>query len=49
MRRIRFGRSRRARMDGERKLHLLTKTTENRHEAVDGEATEIDVADTVAS
>src|SRR5271163_3464840 len=45
MRRFRFGLALRARMDGERKLDLLTEAAEDRHEPVDGEAREIDVAD----
>ena len=46
MRRLRFGLALRARMDGERKLDLLTKAAKDRHQAVDREAREIDVADT---
>src|SRR5712692_4954060 len=46
MRRLRTGFARRARMDGERKLDLLTEPAKDRHEAVDGETPEIDVADT---
>jgi hypothetical protein len=34
-------------MNGERELHLLIEPAENRHEAVDGEAAEIDISDTL--
>ena len=36
----------RTRMNCERKLDLLTEPAEDRHEAIDREAREIDVADT---
>ena len=46
MRRFRFGLARRARMDGEGELDLLIKAAKDGHEAVHGEARQIDVPDT---